>query len=88
MYLMASRMSSSIPICSLESHFYSIASTKLEESIAQADRLFDAVRAATILAVYKYSLARYHEGFMMTGQAARYVVHLLQTYFQFDCTWC
>ena len=71
MYLMASRISSSQAIRSLEMHFYSIAARQLDESITKADRLFDAVRAASILAVYKYSHARYHEGWMMTGQAAR-----------------
>ena len=40
-------------------------------ALANADRLLDATRAATILAVYKYSLARYHEGWMMAGRAAR-----------------
>jgi len=71
MYLMASRISSSQPIRSLEKHFYDIAMEKLEESIVNADRLFDAVRAATVLAVYKYSLAKYHEAWMMTGRASR-----------------
>ena len=73
MYLLASRISTSQPIRSLETHFYSIASRQLEEAISHADRLFDAVRAASMLAVYKYSLARYHEGWMMTGQASRWV---------------
>lgn len=68
---MASRISSSASIRALEKHFYSIASRQLEESIAKADRLFDATRAATILATYKYSNARYHEGWMMIGLAAR-----------------
>lgn len=71
MYLLASRISSSPSIRALEKHFYSIASRQLEESIARADRLFDATRAATILATYKYSNARYHEGWMMIGLAAR-----------------
>jgi hypothetical protein len=71
MYLMASRISTSPPIRALEAHFYSIASRQLDESIARADRLLDATRAAAILAVYKYSLARYHEGMMMGGMAAR-----------------
>lgn len=42
-----------------------------------ADRLLDATRAATMLAVYKYGLARYHEGYMMVGMAARYVAALI-----------
>ncbi len=71
MYLTASCISSSPSIRSLEHHFYAIAARQLDESITRADRLFDAVRAASILAVYKYSLARYHEGWMMTGQASR-----------------
>ncbi|KAK4686784.1 hypothetical protein P7C73_g3328, partial [Tremellales sp. Uapishka_1] len=71
MYLMSSRISSSPSIRSLEQHFYSIAAKQLEEAISRADRLLDATKAATILAVYKYSHARYHEGWMMTGQAAR-----------------
>jgi hypothetical protein len=71
MFLMASRITTSPPIRALEPHFYSIACKQLDEAIARADRLFDAVRAATILGVYKYSLARYHEGWMMTGVAAR-----------------
>ncbi|WVQ95964.1 hypothetical protein IAU59_003063 [Kwoniella sp. CBS 9459] len=71
MYTLASRVSTSPPIRSLEPHFYSIASRQLEESIGHADRLLDATRASTLLAIYKYSKARYHEGWMMTGQAAR-----------------
>ncbi|OCF34322.1 hypothetical protein I316_03836 [Kwoniella heveanensis BCC8398] len=71
MYTLASRISTSAPIRSLEPHFYSIASRQLEESIGHADRLLDATRASTLLAIYKYSKARYHEGWMMTGQAAR-----------------
>ena len=71
MYLMASRISKSASIRSLEPHFYSIALRQLEEAIARADRLLDATRASSILAVYKYSLGRYHEGWMMIGQAAR-----------------
>lgn len=71
MYLMASRISTSIPIRSLEPHFYKIAAEQLDESIESADRLFDATRAATILAVYKYSLAKYHEGWMLVGRASR-----------------
>ncbi|WVF68407.1 hypothetical protein IAT40_003172 [Kwoniella sp. CBS 6097] len=71
MYTLASRISTSSPIRSLEPHFYSIASRQLEESIGHADRLLDATRASTLLAIYKYSKARYHEGWMMTGQAAR-----------------
>lgn len=74
MYLLASRVSTSAPIRALESHFYSIASRQLEEAIAHADRLVDAVRAAAMLAVYKYSLGRYHEGYMAVGQAARSVL--------------
>ncbi|ORY34613.1 hypothetical protein BCR39DRAFT_513615 [Naematelia encephala] len=74
MYLLASRISTSPPIRNLETHFYTIASKQLEESIAKADRLLDATRAACQLAVYKYSLARYHEGWMMTGQAARLAI--------------
>lgn len=76
MYLMASRISSSPAIRSLEPHFHSIASRQLDESISRADRLFDAVRAATILATYKYSLARYHEGWMMSGLAMRSVMRI------------
>lgn len=71
MYLLASRVSSSASIRALEKHFYSIASRQLDESISKADRLFDATRAATLLAVYKYSNAKYHEGWMMVGLAAR-----------------
>ncbi|WWD20388.1 hypothetical protein CI109_104864 [Kwoniella shandongensis] len=71
MYTMASRISSSPAISQLELHFYSIAGRQLDEAINNADRLLDACRASTILAVYKYSKARYHEGWMMTGQAAR-----------------
>ena len=71
MYLVACRISTSVPIRSLETHFYKIAMEQLEESISSADRLFDAVRALTILAVYKYSLAKYHEGWMMSGRATR-----------------
>lgn len=74
MYLMAARISPSPPIRALEKHFYAIASKQLDESIHHGDRYLDATRAATILAVYKYSLARYHEGFMLTGMAARYVL--------------
>ena len=71
MYLMGSRISTSVPIRALEPHFYKIAAEQLDESIAASDRLFDAVRAATILAVYKYSLAKYHEGWMLVGRATR-----------------
>ncbi|WWC92908.1 uncharacterized protein L201_007870 [Kwoniella dendrophila CBS 6074] len=74
MYTVASRISDSPPIRQLETHFYKIASSQLEESIGMADRLMDATRASTILAVYKFSKARYHEGWMMTGQAARLAV--------------
>lgn len=74
MYLMACRISSSHPIRSLEKHFYAIALEKLDESLASADRLFDAVRAATIIAVYQYSVAKFHEAFMMTSRAARLAV--------------
>lgn len=73
MYLLASRISASPSIRALETHFATIASRQLEESIAKADRLFDATRAACILATYKYSNARYHEGWMMVGLAARWV---------------
>jgi hypothetical protein len=71
MYLMASKVSSSAAIRSLEKHFLSIATRQLDESISKADRLFDAIRAATLLAMHKYSNARYHEGWMMIGLAAR-----------------
>lgn len=71
MYLLASRASTHPPIRALESHFYSIALRQLEEAVAHADRILDATRAATMLAVYKYGLAKYHEGYMMTGMAAR-----------------
>ncbi|KAK8849759.1 hypothetical protein IAR55_005094 [Kwoniella newhampshirensis] len=74
MYTMASRISTSPSISQLEPHFYSIASRQLEEAIMHADRLLDACRASTILAVYKFSKARYHEGWMMTGQAARLAI--------------
>ncbi|WVR07980.1 hypothetical protein IAU60_005023 [Kwoniella sp. DSM 27419] len=74
MYTMASRVSTSPSIRTLEPHFYSIAAKQLEESIANADRLLDATRASTLLAIYKYSKARYHEGWMMTGQAARLAI--------------
>jgi nitrate reductase assembly molybdenum cofactor insertion protein NarJ len=79
MYLLASRISSSPSIRALETHFANIASRQLEESIAKADRLFDATRAAAILSTYKYSNARYHEGWMMVGLAARYVCFLSLT---------
>ncbi|WVW86826.1 hypothetical protein I302_108881 [Kwoniella bestiolae CBS 10118] len=71
MYTLASRISDSPPIRQLEPHFYKIASSQLETSIGMADRLLDATRASTLLAIYKFSKARYHEGWMMTGQAAR-----------------
>ncbi|OCF77881.1 hypothetical protein I204_01884 [Kwoniella mangroviensis CBS 8886] len=74
MYTLASRISDSSPIRQLEPHFYKIASSQLETSIGMADRLLDATRASTLLAIYKYSKARYHEGWMMTGQAARLAV--------------
>ncbi|WWC95459.1 hypothetical protein V866_002323 [Kwoniella sp. B9012] len=74
MYTLASRTSDSPPIRQLEPHFYKIASSQLETSIGMADRLLDATRASTLLAIYKYSKARYHEGWMMTGQAARLAV--------------
>ncbi|EIW71404.1 hypothetical protein TREMEDRAFT_60335 [Tremella mesenterica DSM 1558] len=74
MYLLASRVSTSPSIRSLESHFFSVASKQLDESIRLADRLFDAVRAATMLAVYQFSKSRYHEGWMMTGLAARLAI--------------
>jgi hypothetical protein len=77
MYLLASRISSSPSIRALETHFANIASRQLEESIAKADRLFDATRAAAILSTYKYSNARYHEGWMMVGLAARCVSRLV-----------
>ena len=64
-------MSNSPPIRSLEPHFYSVAMRQLDEAVSHIDRLFDAVRAASILAFYKYSLSRYHEGWMMIGEAAR-----------------
>ncbi|WRT69797.1 uncharacterized protein IL334_006788 [Kwoniella shivajii] len=74
MYTLASRISDSNPIRNLEPHFYKIASSQLETSIGMADRLLDATRASTLLAIYKFSKARYHEGWMMTGQAARLAV--------------
>nr|XP_019009262.1 uncharacterized protein I206_05910 [Kwoniella pini CBS 10737]OCF48043.1 hypothetical protein I206_05910 [Kwoniella pini CBS 10737] len=74
MYTLASRISDSPPIRQLEPHFYKIASSQLEQSIGMADRLLDATRASTLLAIYKFSKARYHEGWMMTGQAARLAI--------------
>ncbi|KIR53909.1 hypothetical protein I315_03525 [Cryptococcus gattii Ru294] len=74
MYTMASRISTSQPIRNLEPHFHSIACRQLELAITQADKLLDAIRASSILAVYKYSIARYHEGWMMSGQAARLAI--------------
>nr|XP_018260194.1 uncharacterized protein I303_07111 [Kwoniella dejecticola CBS 10117]OBR82352.1 hypothetical protein I303_07111 [Kwoniella dejecticola CBS 10117] len=74
MYTLASRISDSPPIRHLEQHFYKIASSQLEQSIGMADRLLDATRASTLLAIYKFSKARYHEGWMMTGQAARLAI--------------
>ncbi|OXH37554.1 hypothetical protein J008_02158 [Cryptococcus neoformans] len=74
MYTMASRISTSQPIRNLEPHFHSIACRQLELAIAQVDKLLDAIRASSILAVYKYSIARYHEAWMMSGQAARLAV--------------
>lgn len=71
MYLTASRISTSPAIRALEPHFHTIAARQLDESIALADRLFDAVRAGTILSIYYFSLARYHQGFMTTGTTAR-----------------
>ena len=70
MYLMASKLSPSPAIRALEPHFHSIASRQLSEAILQSDRLFDAVRAASILAVYYFSLGRYIEGFTTTGTAS------------------
>ena len=70
MYLMASKLSPSSAIRALEPHFHSIASRQLSEAISHSDRLFDAVRAGSILAVYYFGLARYVEGFSMTGTAA------------------
>lgn len=84
MYLLASRVSTSPSIRSLEKHFYSIASRQLDESLAKADRLFDATRAATLLAVYKYSNARYHEGWMMVGMAARCVILIFSKILQLN----
>ncbi|ODN84983.1 hypothetical protein L202_00828 [Cryptococcus amylolentus CBS 6039] len=74
MYTMASRLTSSPSIRQLESHFYSLAITHLATATAQADRLMDATRAGTILAAYTYSKAMYHEGWLMTGQAARLAI--------------
>ncbi|KAL7423900.1 hypothetical protein Q5752_001485 [Cryptotrichosporon argae] len=74
MYLLATRISSSPPIRALEGRFCEIAEQRLQESIKNGDRLLDACRAASMLAVYKYSLAKYHEGWMMTGTAARLVI--------------
>jgi hypothetical protein len=71
MYTMAARSSDAASIRGLESHFYSIALRQLEEAVARCDRILDATRAAAMLAVYKYGLAKYHEGYMMTGMAAR-----------------
>ncbi|WVQ77553.1 hypothetical protein IAR50_007241 [Cryptococcus sp. DSM 104548] len=74
MYTMASRLTSSPAIRQLESHFYTLASSHLATATAQADRLMDATRAGTILAAYTYSKAKYHEGWLMTGQAARLAI--------------
>ena len=71
MFLLACRGSTSPAIRVLESHFLSIAQKQLEKSISKADRLFDAVRASTLLATYHYGAAHFHEGWMMAGRAAR-----------------
>ena len=74
MYLLAAKTSSSPSIRGLEPHFAKIALSQLEESIAHNDRLFDGVRAMTLLAVYYYGSAHYFEGWMMTGRAANLAV--------------
>lgn len=79
MYTVAAKRSSSASIKALEPHFYEIALKRLRESISQSDRLIDSVRAASILAIYEFSSGRYHEGWMQTGEALRWVQWLTVT---------
>lgn len=71
MYTFVSRFSPSAKLRKLEDHFAEIATTQLRESVQNVDRVFDAIRASNIMAVYYYSKAQYHVGTMMTAQAAR-----------------
>lgn len=79
MYLMVARFSTSQKLRQLESHFLGIVQSQLQESVARQDRLFDAMRATCILAIYKYSVADYGMGSVLTGQAGRQVRHTVNS---------
>ena len=51
--------------------FYEAAAKAYEEATRRADRLLDAVRATTMLALYDFSVGRYHEGWLRSGAGNR-----------------
>lgn len=62
--------SSYIPgVRSLADSLYCIASAKLEDSIAQEDRLLDAINASKMLAKWLLGRARGLEGYQMTSKS-------------------
>lgn len=71
MYALVARSSPSPKLQKLEEHFAEIAATQLQQSVKSVDRIFDAVRASNIMALYYFSKAQYHLGTMMTNQASR-----------------
>ena len=70
---MAARTSASPAINALEKRFFDTAAAQLDEAITKSDRLFDALRATTLLCAYQYSHARYHQAWVTCGTAVRLV---------------
>jgi len=70
-YLNSASKSPNPSLRSLESHFLNIAIARLNEAVSSLDRLMDAVRAATILAVYRFQKNQYQAGIMMNAQAVQ-----------------
>ncbi|ORX37628.1 hypothetical protein BD324DRAFT_622673 [Kockovaella imperatae] len=74
MYLIACKNSTSPSIRVLETHFASIVLRQIDEALSKAEKMFDVVRACALMAVYHFASAHYHEGWMMTGRAARLAI--------------
>ena len=77
MYTFASSRTKCPTIRGAEQRFLQIALVQLQRSITENDRLLDAIRSATMLGIYKQMQGDFMAGWLMNGQAARYVASLL-----------
>jgi hypothetical protein len=76
MYLLAAFRSLNPALAALESHFLRVATKRLNEAVPALDRIFDATRAAAIIAVYRFQKGQYQAGIMMNAQAVQLALGL------------